>query len=45
MESLQKFVDKGRDGKGTVSLPWTQLEAFRWQAVSHGVSKLAFEES
>jgi hypothetical protein len=38
MASLQKFVDKGRDGKGTVSLPRTQLEAFRWQAASHGVS-------
>jgi hypothetical protein len=38
MTSLQKFVDKGRDGKGTVSLPRTQLEAFRWQAASHGVS-------
>jgi hypothetical protein len=38
MANLQKFVDKGRDGKGTVSLPRTQLEAFRWQAASHGVS-------
>jgi hypothetical protein len=38
MASLQKFVDKSRDGKGTVSLPRTQLEAFRWQAASHGVS-------
>jgi hypothetical protein len=38
MASLQKFLDHSRDGKGTVSMPRTELEIFKAQAASHGVS-------
>jgi hypothetical protein len=38
MASLQKFLDHSRDGKGTVSMPRSELEMFKAQAASHGVS-------
>jgi hypothetical protein len=38
MACLQKFLDHSRDGKGTVSMPRSELEMFKVQAASHGVS-------
>jgi hypothetical protein len=43
IESLQRFLDNSRDGKGTVSMPRSQLDSFREHAEKRGVSYVLSE--